>query len=75
LANEKNEENEMTTTPLISAQQAYQRAKSGEALLVCAYENDEKFARFQLEGAIPLSEFQKKIDSIDPGTEIIFYCA
>ena len=65
----------MNDVTLVSAEQAYERTKNGQALLVCAYESDDKFNNVHLEGAIPLSEFQSRVSSIDKNQEIIFYCA
>ncbi len=65
----------MSEVTLVPAEQAYERTKNGQALLVCAYESDDKFKNVHLEGAIPLSEFQSKVSSIEKDKEIIFYCA
>jgi hypothetical protein len=65
----------MSEVNLVAASEAYSRAKSGSALLVCAYESDEKFRNVHLEGALSLDEFKSKLDTIDRGKEIIFYCA
>lgn len=48
---------------------------SGEALLVCAYEQDWKFLQMNLEGAISFSEFQSRLPSLSKNREIVFYCA
>lgn len=45
------------------------------AMLVCAYENEEKFQNNRLEGAISLNEFRSREDSVPKDQEIIFYCA
>ena len=58
----------------ISVQDA--RAKmlaANPPLLVCGYEEDQKFRLFRLEGAIPFSEFQSKLPSLSKDREIIFY--
>jgi rhodanese-related sulfurtransferase len=65
----------MFDVALISAIEAHQHAADGSALLVCAYESDRKFHNVHLEGAIPLSEFQTQLATIDRDKEIIFYCA
>jgi hypothetical protein len=49
--------------------------QSGETLLVCAYDNDAKFRRLRLEGAISLSEFKSHFPSLPKDREIVFYCA
>lgn len=48
---------------------------SGSTLLVCAYDNDEKFKKFNLDGAIPLSEFKVRVPDLVKDTKIVFYCA
>lgn len=58
----------------IDPRQAHEDLASG-ALLVCAYDDDEKFQQNQLEGALALSDFQAQEDSIPKSREIIFYCA
>jgi len=60
---------------IITADDAYKKAVSGEALLVCAYDDDERFTRFNLEGAISLKAFESLIPSLPKKKEIIFYCA
>ena len=64
------------TQPLrISAEETRQRVSAGSALLVCAYDDEEKFKNNHLQGAISLSEFKSKLPSISPDQEVIFYCA
>lgn len=65
----------MSDIALISATEAHQHAADGSALLVCAYESDQKFHNVHLEGAIALSEFQAQLATTDRDKEIIFYCA
>jgi hypothetical protein len=65
----------MSELIIITSDDAYMKAKSGVALLVCAYDDDEKFARFNLEGAISLKDFEAMIPELSKDREIIFYCA
>ncbi len=58
----------------ISPEGARHKVKASEALLVCAYEEDEKFRQMRLEGAMSYKEFKKKIASMPKDQEIIFYC-
>jgi len=58
----------------VSVAQARKRVQEGRALLVCAYEGDDKFAAMKLEGAISWSALQKRLPALDKKTEIIFYC-
>ena len=48
---------------------------SVKALLVCAYDDDEKCRQYHLDGAIPMSEFRKRASSLAKNQEVIFYCA
>jgi rhodanese-related sulfurtransferase len=45
------------------------------ALLVCAYDSDEKFRDNRLDGAISLADFQSREAKLPKDREIIFYCA
>lgn len=64
------------TAPLrVAPQEVRERVQSGDALLVCAYDDDSKFQRVPLDGAIPLSEFKSKISALPKDQEIYFYCA
>jgi hypothetical protein len=44
-------------------------------LLVCAYDEPEKFEQHHLAGAISLAEFQARVNALPQTQEIIFYCA
>jgi hypothetical protein len=58
----------------IDVHEARTRMKSIDPpLLVLAYEDDRKFRLFQLEGAIPFSDFHQGLDSLPKTREIIFY--
>jgi len=59
----------------IQPKEARDKILAGKAMLVCAYDNDEKFKKVNLEGAISLSELRVKEDSLSKDQEIIFYCA
>ena len=59
----------------ITAEEVHQKLKAGKAILVCAYEDESKFKKMQLQGAISLSEFKSKLSSLSKDQEIIFYCA
>src|SRR5215207_1699349 len=60
----------------ITPDAARQRMTSGAgALLVCAYDSDQKFQEHRLAGAIPFSQFQSRVATLPKDKEIIFYCA
>jgi len=65
----------MTEPQRVTVEEVYEGLKSGKVLLVCAYEDEAKFKRMQLEGAISLSEFRSKLPSMAKDQEIVFYCA
>jgi len=65
----------MTEPKRISPEEVYQKLNSGETILVCAYEDDAKFRKMQLRGAISLNEFKSKLPSLGRDQEIVFYCA
>ncbi len=59
----------------VSASQIKASVEDGSTLLVCAYDDDSKFEKFHLEGAIALSEFKTKANDLDKATSLVFYCA
>jgi hypothetical protein len=59
----------------ITPKEAYEKVKAGQALLVCGYEDEEKFKAIQLDMALSFSEFQKMLPSLPKDKEIVFYCA
>jgi len=72
---EVDEESIVEEPKRISAEEARRKLRSGQALLVCAYEDEAKFRKLQLEGAISLNEFKSRLSSLSRDQEIIFYCA
>jgi hypothetical protein len=63
----------MTEPKRVTPEEVRQKLKSGTALLVCAYEDEAKFKKMQLEGAISLNEFRSKLPSLPKDQEIVFY--
>lgn len=60
----------------IAPQEARRRLQADpEAMLVCAYDSQEKFDKYHLEGAISFDEFKSQVDSLPEERELIFYCA
>jgi rhodanese-related sulfurtransferase len=59
----------------ITPQEAFSKVKSGQATLVCGYEDEEKFRAMRLDGAISFAGFQDMLPSLPKDREIIFYCA
>jgi rhodanese-related sulfurtransferase len=65
----------MAGKDLVSAAEAHKGVGDGSALLVCAYDSDEKFQRNHLEGGISLSDFKNKAGELSKDQKVIFYCA
>ena len=63
----------MSPRILIEARDAFEHVKNNSALLICAYESDEKFHKLRLDGAIPLSEFKSLSATVAKDKELIFY--
>lgn len=63
----------MTEATKISPDEVYQKVKSREAILVCAYSDDEEYKRINLEGSMSLSEFYSRLPQYSKDQEIIFY--
>lgn len=59
----------------ISVQDARHAVTSRNALLVCAYEQEEKCNQVALEGSISLTQFQQRLPSLPKEQELIFFCA
>lgn len=65
----------MTEATRLSPQQVREKVRAGSALLVCAYDDDDKFMNNHLEGAISFSDFQSRLPSLSKEQEVVFYCA
>jgi len=57
----------------IPAEVVRKKVTSGEALLVCAYEDVEKFRKMHLQDAISLQEFMTRLPALSKEHQIIFY--
>jgi N-acetylglutamate synthase-like GNAT family acetyltransferase len=69
------EEEAMAEFTRIGVDDAYRQVSTGQALLVCAYEDEAKCRQMQLQGSIPLTQFASRVPSLPKDQEIIFYCA
>lgn len=65
----------METARRVPPEEIVGKVRSGEVLLVCAYDDEEKFKAFHLEKALSLRQFHRLEGSLDKGKEIVFYCA
>jgi hypothetical protein len=59
----------------ISVEEAHEKIKENQALLVCAYEDEAKCRMLNLDGSISLVSFQSRVASLPKTEEIIFFCA
>ena len=57
----------------INPVKARELAEQGDAVLVCAYDDQEKCEGIRLEGAMTLDEFQSKKSDLSRGKTVIFY--
>ena len=64
----------MSDIERVSAETVREKVTSGNALLVCAYDDDGKYGRMNLEGSVSLSQFKSEISRTATEREIIFYC-
>ena len=61
--------------PRMSPADVHKRIQAHNAHLVAAYDSDEKFKKFALEGAISRSELNTRLPALSKDHELIFYCA
>lgn len=64
----------MAEVERISVADARRKTSTGGALLVCAYDDEEKYKRMKLQGSISLPDFRAKLATLPKDQEIIFYC-
>ena len=63
----------MSDIERITPERVREKIQSGDALLVCAYDDDDKFERTRLDGSIALSEFRSGISAVPKDREIVFF--
>jgi len=63
----------MTRTKRIDAAEAHRRVERGDALLVCAYDDEEKCDRVAIGPSISYGEFLRRRPQLDESQEVIFY--
>jgi hypothetical protein len=59
----------------IDPEQARAAVETGSALLVCAYDDEEKCQNYGLKNAISLTELQRQEAALSKDRKIFFYCA
>ena len=65
----------MAEVERISAGDARRNVQSGQAELVCAYDDEAKCASMWLEGALGLRQLRDILPLVPKDREIILYCA
>lgn len=63
----------MPNAERIDAERARERVETGDALLVCAYDEEGKCRDLEVEDAITLAELRSRDMAND--REIVFFCA
>jgi hypothetical protein len=61
--------------PRISPQDTHRQVTSGQAILVCAYADENTCNTMMLQGAISLKEFESRLPNLQKDQPIIFYCS
>lgn len=65
----------MSVPVRLSVDQARAKSMVDEALLVCAYDNDDQFHQNHLEGAIAWQAFETQLPDLAKDALVIVYCA
>ena len=60
---------------LVDVYEAHESVEAGEALLVCAYDDEKKFEAVKLAGAISFPDLSARLGKLTSGQSIILYCA
>ncbi|OGT98863.1 MAG: ArsR family transcriptional regulator [Geobacteraceae bacterium GWB2_52_12] len=55
-------------------QEAQRKVQAGEALFVCAYEDEETCSQMRMERALTLGELNSRLAGLPREQELIFYC-
>lgn len=71
--NESAETNETKTVEIVTPEDIYEKVQTGEILLVCAYPDDNQFAKNNLKGAISFKKFESQIKDAGQSKLIVFY--
>ena len=61
------------SVPRIEPKDAHAHVTQGNALIVCAYD-DDRCEEVAVQNMTTRSEFEEKADDLDRDREIIFYC-
>jgi hypothetical protein len=64
----------MADVERVSVQEARREVADGRAVLVCAYDDEQKCGQMLAQGAITLAQLQARVSSLPKEQELIFYC-
>lgn len=62
-------------TSTVEASEVRTRVRQGDAMLVCAYDDPEKFREYAIDDALSRQEFDQRLSQIPLDREVVFYCA
>ena len=65
----------MADVSRIGVEEARRKVSAGRALLVCAYDDEQKCSKISLQGSINMAQFTSRVATLTQDQEIIFYCA
>ncbi len=64
----------MTEAPRIDVVAAHRKVAEGEALLICAYEDESRCNRIRLDGSLTMNDLEEVLAWLPKNKELIFYC-
>jgi hypothetical protein len=64
----------MKTVKRVSPQDVNRGLEEGKTLLVCVYDDEDRFGKMKLSGAMSLKDFRSRLSAIPKNQEIVFYC-
>jgi len=65
----------MADVSRMSIEEARSKVDAGRALLVCAYDDEQKCSKINLQGSINMAQLASRVATLPKDQEIIFYCA
>jgi hypothetical protein len=61
--------------PKIGPRQTHEAVEAGDALLVCAYDDEEKCRDMALRNSLSLKQLEAELPRVEKDRRLIFYCA
>ena len=65
----------MADVSRMSVEEVRSKVDAGRALLVCAYDDEQKCSKINLQGSINMAQLASRVATLPKDQEIIFYCA